>query len=187
MSTILKYLRYIFSLSSHGLHNYILTKKKICKYCHLKIKLSRILFVIFMCFFGFVLYKSPLTRLKPLNVSGYKSLQQQELVNPALECSEIVIWWKAFISEEVPKGCHEREKAWLIKLSPAHRGRCICSSASNSDTFERYGIHKIRDTIPIVILVEQAEASNILPVWQGLQISRMSRAYWADYPFLHSI
>ena len=47
--------------------------------------------------------KSPLIRQKPQNVSGYRLLQQQELVNPTLECCEIVIWWKAFISEGVPR------------------------------------------------------------------------------------
>ena len=26
---------------------------------------------------------------------GYRSLQQQEVVNPPFECCEIVIWWKA--------------------------------------------------------------------------------------------
>ena len=35
-------------------------------------------------------------------------------------------------------------------------------SASNSDTFGRYEILKLRGTFTIVILVEQAEASNIL-------------------------
>ena len=33
------------------------------------------------------------------------------------------------------------------------------TSASNSDIFERYEICKLRGTFPIVILVEQAEAS----------------------------
>ena len=37
-------------------------------------------------------------------------------------------------------------------------------SASNSDTFERYEIRKLRGTFPIVILVEQTEDSNIPPV-----------------------
>ena len=37
-------------------------------------------------------YKSPLTRLKPLNVMSYRSLQQQELVNPPHECCEMAIW-----------------------------------------------------------------------------------------------
>ena len=32
-------------------------------------------------------------------------------------------------------------------------------SASNSDTFGTYNISKLRGTIPIVILVEQAETS----------------------------
>ena len=53
----------------------------------------------------FFIYKSPLTRSKPLDVRGYKPLQQQEL-----ECCEIVIWWKAFISKGVPKGCRARKK-----------------------------------------------------------------------------
>ena len=35
------------------------------------------------------------------------------------------------------------------------------ASASNSDTFVRYEIRKLRRTFPMVILVEQAEASNI--------------------------
>ena len=35
------------------------------------------------------------------------------------------------------------------------------ASASHSDTFGRYEIRKLRGTFPIVILVEQAEASNI--------------------------
>ena len=55
-------------------------------------------------------------------------------------------------------------------------------SGSNSDTFERYNIRKLRGTFPIVILAEQAEASNIPPVWQGLQIKRKSRAYLVNYP-----
>ena len=37
-------------------------------------------------------------------------------------------------------------------------------NASKSDTFERYEICKFRGTFPIVILVEQVEASNIPPV-----------------------
>ena len=37
-------------------------------------------------------------------------------------------------------------------------------TASNSDTFERYEIRKLRGTFPIVILVEQAVARNIPPV-----------------------
>ena len=49
--------------------------------------------------------------MTPVNISGYRSLQQQELVNPPLECCEIVIWWKAYISEGVPKGCHARKTA----------------------------------------------------------------------------
>ena len=61
------------------------------------------------------------------------------------------------------------------------------SSASNSDMFGRYEIRKLRGTFPIVILVAKAEASNIPPVCQGLQIRKKSRAYKADYPFLHSI
>ena len=42
------------------------------------------------------------------------------------------------------------------------------SSASNSDTFGRYAIRKLRGTFPIVILIEQAEANNIHPVSQLL-------------------
>ena len=38
------------------------------------------------------------------------------------------------------------------------------ASASNSDTFGRSEIRKLRGTFPIVILVEKAEASNIPPV-----------------------
>ena len=38
------------------------------------------------------------------------------------------------------------------------------TSASNSNTFGRYENHNIKGTIPIVILIEQAEASNIPPV-----------------------
>ena len=45
------------------------------------------------------------------DVRGYRSLQQQELVNPPLECCEMVIWWKTFISEGVPKCCCARKKA----------------------------------------------------------------------------
>ena len=37
------------------------------------------------------------------------------------------------------------------------------ASASNSDTFERYDMHKLRGTFPIVTLVEQAPARNITP------------------------
>ena len=37
-------------------------------------------------------------------------------------------------------------------------------NASNSDTFRRYEIHQLRGTFPIVILVAEAEASNIPPV-----------------------
>ena len=50
------------------------------------------------------------------------------------------------------------------------------ASASNSDTFERYEISKLTGTFLIVILVEQAETSNILPVWQGLKISFCTRS-----------
>ena len=46
------------------------------------------------------------------------------------------------------------------------------ASASHSDTFGRY---EIRGIFPIVKLVEQAEASNIPPVCQGVQIRRKSR------------
>ena len=34
------------------------------------------------------------------------------------------------------------------------------ASASNSDMFGRYVIHKLRGTFPIVILVEQADAGK---------------------------
>ena len=33
----------------------------------------------------------------------------QELVNPPLECCEIVIWWKSFISEGVSKDSRARK------------------------------------------------------------------------------
>ena len=51
------------------------------------------------------------TRPNPLNVKGYRSLQQQEHVNPPFEFCEIVIWWKAFISEGDPKAFCVRKKA----------------------------------------------------------------------------
>ena len=51
------------------------------------------------------------------------------------------------------------------------------ASASNSATFGRYEICKLRGTFTTVILVEQADASNIPPVLQGLQIRGKSRAY----------
>ena len=38
------------------------------------------------------------------------------------------------------------------------------ASTSNGDTFERYEICKLKGTFHIVIVVEQAEASNIHPV-----------------------
>ena len=38
------------------------------------------------------------------------------------------------------------------------------ANASKSDMFGRYEICKLTGTFPIVILVEQAEASNICPV-----------------------
>ena len=38
------------------------------------------------------------------------------------------------------------------------------ASATNSDTFGRYEIRKLKGTFPIVILVERTEASNISPV-----------------------
>ena len=50
-------------------------------------------------------------------------------------------------------------------------------ASANSDMFGRYEICKLRGTFPIVILVQQAEASNIPGVGQGLQTSRNSRAY----------
>ena len=54
----------------------------------------------------FFLCKSPLTRLKShCSVRGYKLLLQQKLIDPPLECCEIVICWKAFIGEGVPNGC----------------------------------------------------------------------------------
>ena len=37
-------------------------------------------------------------------------------------------------------------------------------SDSNNDMFGRYAICKVRGTFPTVILVEQAESSNIPPV-----------------------
>ena len=40
----------------------------------------------------------------------------------------------------------------------------LLRNACNSDTFGRYEIHKLSGTFPIVIIVEQAEASNILPM-----------------------
>ena len=43
------------------------------------------------------------------------------------------------------------------------------ASVSNSDMFGRYEIRKLRGTVPIVILVEQAEASNIPPVFANQQ------------------
>ena len=75
-------------------------------------------------------------------------------------------------------------KAWLIKLSPAHLlyddvHLLRKASDSNSDTFGRYEIRKVRGTFPIVILVEQAAASNIPPVIVQNQLS--------DYTFVHSI
>ena len=63
-------------------------------------------------FFFFFLCKSPLTRLKShCSVRGYKLLLQQKLIDPPLECCEIVICWKAFIGEGVPNGCGSRKKA----------------------------------------------------------------------------
>ena len=60
----------------------------------------------------FFLCKSPLTRLKSnCSVRGYKLLLQQKLIDPPLECCEIVICWKAFIGEGVPNGCGSRKKA----------------------------------------------------------------------------
>ena len=44
-------------------------------------------------------------------VRGYKLLLQQKLIDPPLECCEIVICWKAFIGEGVPNGCGSRKKA----------------------------------------------------------------------------
>ena len=38
------------------------------------------------------------------------------------------------------------------------------ASASNSDTFGRYGIRKLGGMFPMIILVEQAEDSNFPPV-----------------------
>ena len=58
----------------------------------------------------FFLCKSPLTRLKShCSVRGYKLLLQQKLIDPPLECCEIVICWKAFIGEGVPNGCGSRK------------------------------------------------------------------------------
>ena len=45
------------------------------------------------------------------SVRGYKLLLQQKLIDPPLECCEIVICWKAFIGEGVPNGCSLRKKA----------------------------------------------------------------------------
>ena len=45
------------------------------------------------------------------SVRGYKLLLQQKLIDPPLECCEIVICWKAFIGEGVPNGCGSRKKA----------------------------------------------------------------------------
>ena len=75
-----------------------------------------------------------------MNTRGYKLLLQQEPVN-----HEIVIWWKTFISAGDSKGCHVKKKASLIKLSHVQ-------------------VQHARKTFPVVILVEQAEASNIPPM-----------------------
>ena len=65
----------------------------------------------FFFYFFIFLCKSPLTRLKShCNVRGYKLLLQQKLIDPPLECCEIVICWKAFIGEGVPNGCGSRKK-----------------------------------------------------------------------------
>ena len=63
---------------------------------------------------------------------SYILLQQKELVNPPLDCCEIVIWWIAFISDGVIKHCHVRKKAGLIKFSNAHRRIDICSDTLES-------------------------------------------------------
>ena len=57
------------------------------------------------------------------------------------------------------------------------------ASASNSNTFGRYKISKLRSIFLVVILVEQAEASNITHVSQGLQT--VSVLYLADQAHGH--
>ena len=53
------------------------------------------------------------------------------------------------------------------------------TSASNSDSLGRYQISKLRRTFTIVILIQQAEASNIPPVRQSKQTSITSSDYKA--------
>ena len=81
-------------------------KRKFKLYCNKYIHIYIYIYIyIFLC-------RSPLTRLKShCNVRGYKLLLQQKLIDPPLECCEIVICWKAFIGEGVPNGCGSRKKA----------------------------------------------------------------------------
>ena len=108
-------------------------------------------------------YISSRTKPKPLNVRGYRLLQQQELVNPPLKCCEIVILWKAFRSDGVPKGYHARKTAKLTH-SPAHR------------RIDRMTIPLLR-TATRLRGTRSASSGKHFPVLQGSQTSRTSRAY----------
>ena len=84
----------------------------VCVCCYLSPVVEILIIIFFFLLLLFFLCKSPLTRLKShCSVRGYKLLLQQKLIDPPLECCEIVICWKAFIGEGVPNGCGSRKKA----------------------------------------------------------------------------
>ena len=61
-------------------------------------------------------------------------------------------------------------------------------SASNSETFGKYEIRKLRGTFPIVILVEQAEASNILePTKLTIRFCTRSSRPWSTTPDIGTV
>ena len=73
-------------------------------------KLPTVYDAVFFCLFFYT--NHPLQGFKShCSVRGYKLLLQQKLIDPPLECCEIVICWKAFIGEGVPNGCGSRKKA----------------------------------------------------------------------------
>ena len=56
---------------------------------------------LFVCFYANHPSQGPKSHC---SLRGYKLLLQQKLIDPPLECCEIVICWKAFIGEGVPNG-----------------------------------------------------------------------------------
>ena len=97
---------------------------------------------------------------------------------PPLERCEIVIWWKEFISEFISsKGLLCKENLdWqnlVLRIGELTVWRWICSEKVVLPIVTSLGGTRSASLAEL----SSAKASNIPPVWQGLQISRKSRAY----------